>query len=374
MVNFVAGRCTNFGLCSKADSHATQTAEPGIGFVCQECQRRLTRLQALAKPRSRSNPVWMTTLVVIACMIGWWYSRRQPSQTGTEAPTANASIILRLSEPDTIGMQVAPDLVQAWLTARGASEVRAQPNGTEKTTVAGLLNGSPVAVEVQSLESATVFQNLGAGSCDIAMAWGQIKPEEAAGLAAKGLGDFLSDAQQRVLGLDGIAIVVNNQNSTAALDLSQISDIFSGTGATLGWHVYAPDDQSDTYARFKQRVLRTRTLISSAKRFENSSQLVMAVEADPRGIGFVSLPYAIGVRILAISGSGASPLLPTRQTIRSGAYPLSGRLYLYVPQNAGSEALDFVRFALSSAGQETVGKDGFITQQIQSTTAEPSRD
>ena len=67
----------------------------------------------------------------------------------------------------------------------------------------------------------------------------------------------------------------------------------------------------------------------------------------PDGIGFVGLPYAVGVKVLKIADRGAIALRPNTLTVRTEDYPLSRRLYFYVPANAKPEAREFVRFALS---------------------------
>lgn len=54
----------------------------------------------------------------------------------------------------------------------------------------------------------------------------------------------------------------------------------------------------------------------------------------------------------------------TGRELRGRAYPLSRRLYLYLPDNAKPEARDFARFALSAPGQDIVQKDGFVGQKV----------
>lgn len=64
------------------------------------------------------------------------------------------------------------------------------------------------------------------GECDIGMASRGVKDGEAAALAP--IGDLRDPANERVLGLDGIAVVVNRRNPLTRLKLSQVADIFSG--------------------------------------------------------------------------------------------------------------------------------------------------
>jgi phosphate transport system substrate-binding protein len=272
--------------------------------------------------------------------------------------------ILRFSGSNTIGAELMPALAEAWLGTKGASNIHRQKGAADETTVVGTANGQLMAVEVKAHGSATAFTDLGVGACDIGMASRKITAAEAAGLLTK-LGDLTSNADEKVIGLDGVAIIVNEVNNTDAMSKEEVAQIFSGASTSGQWNVYARDDKSGTYDTFKDRVLGSRPLVSTAKRFEDSRALVTAVAQDRNGIGFVGLPYAVGVKVLAISEKGAIAMVPNPMTVRTEAYPLTRRLYLYVPDSAKPEARDFVRFAISPAGQDTVEKNGFVGQKIE---------
>ena len=143
----------------------------------------------------------------------------------------------------------------------------------------------------------------------------------------------------------------------------EVAAIFSGASEGRKWNLYARDDKSGTYDTFKDRVLGSRSL-GGALRFEDSRALVTAVSRDPDGIGFVGLPYAVGVKVLKISDRGAMSMVPNAMTVRTEAYPLTRRLYLYVPDSAKPEARAFADFAISAAGQEVVERAGFVGQKV----------
>jgi phosphate transport system substrate-binding protein len=126
----------------------------------------------------------------------------------------------------------------------------------------------------------------------------------------------------------------------------EVAAAFSRGPSSRHWNLYARDEKSGTWDTFKDRVLGSSAL-ASAKRFEDSRELATAVSRDPDGIGFVGLPYAVGVKVLKIADRGAIALRPNTLTVRTEDYPLSRRLYFYVPANAKPEAREFVRFALS---------------------------
>lgn len=204
------------------------------------------------------------------------------------------------------------------------------------------------------------------------MASRKIKPGEIATLAA--LGDMTSPASEHVLGLDGIAVIVNQANPATSLTKDQLARIFSG--AVTSWsgvggqegaiQVYARDDKSGTtFDSFKTMVLEGRKLVSSAKRFEDSAALSDAVANDPNGIGFIALPYVRSAKAVAVAERGAIPMLPNRFTAATEDYPLSRRLYFYIPVNPQNKySRKFVQFAISNEGQDIVAANSFIAQTV----------
>ena len=182
-----------------------------------------------------------------------------------------------------------------------------------------------------------------------------------------------SPASEHILGLDGIAVIVNQANPVTSLTKDQLGKIFSG--GTTEWsalggksgsiHLYARDDKSGTFDTFKSLVLVGANLASSARRFEDSSALSDAVANDANGIGFIGLPYVRSAKAVAVAESGAMPMLPNRFTVATEDYPLSRRLYLYTPANPQNKyTRPFVQFVISKAGQDIVGANAFVAQNV----------
>ncbi|RBL66429.1 hypothetical protein C3E98_037600, partial [Pseudomonas sp. MWU13-2625] len=157
------------------------------------------------------------------------------------------------------------------------------------------------------------------------------------------LGDLKSPSAEQVIAIDGLAIILHPRNPLNQLDTEQLARLFSGEAKTweeLGGiggavHLYARDDQSGTYDTFKELVLsrRGKALSPGAKRFESSEQLSDAVSQDPQGIGFIGLPYVRQAKAVAIVDGDSQPMLPLNSLIATEDYPLSRRLYLYLPPN-----------------------------------------
>ena len=186
-----------------------------------------------------------------------------------------------------------------------------------------------------------------------------------------------SPSSEHILGLDGIAVIVNRDNPIDSLTKEQVARLFSGE--TTSWNqvqsprgavkIYARDDKSGTFDSFKALVLGNNQLVPTAVRFEDSISLSDAVARDPNGIGFIGLPYIRDAKAIAVSESNAPPLLPNTLTVGTEDYILSRRLYLYTPSNSQNLWVrKFIEFALSSEGQQIVGNTGFVAQTVKSET------
>jgi phosphate transport system substrate-binding protein len=284
------------------------------------------------------------------------------------AAAVPAPPVVRLHGSNTIGAELVPALAEAFLQKRtGARTIIRRRTASDEVLVEAR-DGDRVgdSIEVFAHGSATAFDDLLGGKCDIGMASRRIHDDEEAKLAK--LGDMSSAASEHVIALDGIAIVVNPLNPVSALTKSQLRDIFAGQirswsdvgGKKLPVVLYARDDKSGTYDTFKHLVLGDKPLAPDAKRIEASDQLSDAVAADAAGIGFIGLPYIRSAKAVMVQEAGSVPLLPSPMTVSTEDYPLARRLYLYAPLNASVVARDFIDFSLSEEGQKIAQATGFV--------------
>jgi phosphate transport system substrate-binding protein len=376
------GRCFNFKNCKDAKQKQHIPIPQGAPFVCPECAEALLDEHAVVPnevPAASGKKPMRTLLVAVAVAFllagvagfaTWGRLRGADAAMAKTAPKP----ILRLAGSNTIGDSLGPALAEAFLKNQGATDVHILlgANPLEKI-VEGVLPGESTAssITIAAHGSATAFTALAENSCDLGMASRKIKPEEAAKLTS--MGDMSSVASEHILGLDGIAVIVNAANPADQFDKDKIMRIFTGeitdwsqVGAFSGAiKVYARNDNSGTYDTFKSLVLAGKPLAAGAQRIEDSKALSDAVAADPYGIGFIGLPYIQSAKPIAVSEKGTLALLPTRLTVGTEDYLLSRRLYLYTPTNPSNKyTRQFVEFALSKKGQDVVGASGFVAQNV----------
>lgn len=297
-------------------------------------------------------------------------------------PVPDQGPALRIQGSNTIGAALGPALVKGMLEHQGLQAVHSEPGdgANEQRVIGKTRQGKTVTVEVAAHGSSTGFSALKKSNADLAASSRPIKDSELVDLEP--LGDLKSPEAEQVIAIDGLAIILNPQNPLNTLNTEQLAQIFNGEvshwedvgGVDGAIHLYARDDQSGTYDTFKELVLnrRGKPLAATATRFESSEALSDAVSHDPQGIGFIGLPYVRQAKALAIVDGDSQPMLPVTSLIATEDYPLSRRLYFYLPpSNRNPWAKALVDFTQSGKGQAIVAANGFIAQQVQAIAVEP---
>ncbi|HEY5947335.1 MAG TPA: substrate-binding domain-containing protein, partial [Kofleriaceae bacterium] len=323
--------------------------------------------------------VLLAGIAVTLAAFALFWTNAHPTAGAAVLPAADPAPVareptLRLCGSNTIGAELGPSIVEAFLRRRGATDViRSAGAEPHHLRIASTLDGAPIAIDLAAAGSSTGFEGLVAGRCDIAMSSRPVNTAELAAADHAGLGDLRGPATEHVLALDGIAVIVHSNNPVRQLDRDALHGVF--TGAITDWaqlggtpgpiHVLARDHHSGTYDTFKALVLGKDELRSGTPRYEDSVALSDKVAADPNAIGFIGLPYIRAAKALAISERGTPPMLPTAFTITTEGYLLARRLYLYVPAKPRSPLVtELVSFALSVPGQQVVRDAGFVALDV----------
>ncbi len=292
------------------------------------------------------------------------------------ACAAEPAADLRIQGSNTIGATLAPALVKGMLQQQGlqAVQVLASANANEQQVSGRTGQGQDIRVDIAAHGSSTGFTALASGQADLAASSRPIKDAE--WVALDGRGDLKSPEAEQVIAIDGVVIIVHPDNPLQQLDTEQLAGIFSGritTWEQLGAgqgpiHLYARDERSGTFDTFSTLILDPlgQRLSADATRLEASEQLSASVSQDRQAIGFVGLPYVHKAKALAVRDGDSQAMLPTQALIASEDYPLSRRLYFYLPpDNRTPWAQALMRFSQSDEGQAIVAANGFIAQGIQ---------
>jgi phosphate transport system substrate-binding protein len=184
--------------------------------------------------------------------------------------------------------------------------------------------------------------------------------------------------------IDALAVFVHKDNPIKGLTLAQVDSIFSSTYkrggkpaktwgdvglsgrlASTPFSLYGRNSASGTYGMFKGIALNKGDYKDTVKEQPGSSSVVQGVASDMGGIGYSGIGYKTsGVKAIALGNKKGELFEPSLENSLSGDYPLARFLYIYVNKKP-NEPLDpltreFIKFALSKAGQHIVVKDGYF--------------
>jgi len=168
---------------------------------------------------------------------------------------------------------------------------------------------------------------------------------------------------------DGLTIFLNQANAVKELSFDQIRGIY--TGKIKNWKevggedkdiiLYGRENSSGTYAFLKENVLMNEDYANTMQALPGTAAVVNAVKRDAAGIGFGGAGYAKEVKECAVKrGNADQAYLPTAENIASGNYPITRFLYFYLRQKPDGETKEFIKWVLSSEGQQVVINEGFF--------------
>ena len=221
--------------------------------------------------------------------------------------------------------------------------------------------------------TATAFAALQDGSAQIGMASRPITDEEAARLAAAGTPNIRGPQNEHVLALDGLIVIVAQDNPAVSLSIDNVAKIFAGqltdwsqVGLPPGRiNVYSVSRRSGTFSSFDALVMQPRglTFTTSARFLLSTAEVSDAVAADANGIGVTSFPFLRDAKGLNIESSCGLITRPSVFAVKTEEYPLTRRIYLYtLNKPAHPHAKGFLDFALSKEAQRMIADAQFVDQ------------
>jgi phosphate transport system substrate-binding protein len=182
---------------------------------------------------------------------------------------------------------------------------------------------------------------------------------------------------------DALAVYVNKDNPLEKLTLAQVDAAFSKTrrrggknaatwgdlGLTGDWasrpiSLYGRNSASGTYGFFKEHTLKNGDYRDTVKEQPGSASVVQGVTEDRFGMGYSGIGYKTsGVKVVALAETDAFSS-GSYEDVKSGKYPLSRFLYIYINKAPGKPldplVKEFCRLVFSKEGQEVVVKDGYL--------------
>jgi phosphate transport system substrate-binding protein len=181
--------------------------------------------------------------------------------------------------------------------------------------------------------------------------------------------ELTADEKEKVtayaVAADGIAVIVNADNTAENLTSEEISDIF--TGKITNWSEVGGSDSpivcigreaaSGTRDGFES-ITSTADACKYAQELTSTGDVVQTVSSNPNAIGYASLAsVSDNVKTISIEG-----VMPSEETILDGSYKIQRDFVLVTPKDKAltGAAKDFFDFAMSSAADEFIKKAGAV--------------
>jgi len=189
------------------------------------------------------------------------------------------------------------------------------------------------------------------------------------GMSSRNLRDTEEYLWNERIAKDGLAIIVNPNNSVTDLTLEQIRGIYTAKydnwsqlgGADARIHIITREEGSGTRSAFEELVMDEQRITSRAIVQDSNGSVRQLVADDSSSIGFISLGLVdIGerpVKALRIDGVAA-----TRNNVENGDYTLF-RSFLFVSlEKPTGDVMQFIEFIRSPVGQRIMAEEGLIPE------------
>ena len=223
------------------------------------------------------------------------------------------------------------------------------------------------------------YVNLIDGKTDVLLEARVPSPDELAEAKAKGV-----ELETHAFALDAFVFLVNTNNATQNMPLATLRDIYAGkitTWSGAGIDVGDPKAQIRAYQRepnsgsqelMKSMVMGTTPMVDAPEMVVQTmvgpynaigGNPVTGDGGDRLGLGFSVYYYAAvmfsnpQVKMIGVDGVN-----PTSATISARTYPLTAEVYVVTRKDAaaGSPALEYRDWLLSSDGQRVVMESGYV--------------
>lgn len=281
---------------------------------------------------------------------------------------------LRIHGSNTLGARLVPALVTQWLTEIGYAGIAQRELSAERSEIAASRDGEPLIVEIDKRGTAAGITDLIDGKAEICMS--SRRPTAAELEAAWQLGRLTSSDQEWVVALDGLALVVGNDNPVRSISAVQLEGLLAGrttrwkelggTDAPVAWHALAED--SGIAEILAVSGYGDHRGIAAAQRYRDPAALLAALRADPNGIALVGARQKLdGLRALPIEVGGRR-IAPDAVGIGSEDYPLMRRLYFHTGQLVTALGRSFAVWVMSDAGQAVVATSEFQALRLAAPT------
>jgi len=324
------------------------------------------------------------TLLVIGGLLWWLLKPSSLNRNGTESSSSQsltsgaASTFKTVAAVPTNSFKYGGST--AWAPIRQLVDSQIQSDRPElQLRYVHPVNGNP--------GSGSGIRMLLNGQLDFAQSSRPLTDEEQA--TAKQLGFTL---EQRQVGIDGIAVVVNPSLNVPGLTIDQLKQIYLGQitnweqvgGPNLPITPFSQKPEDVDTVIFSSGDLQGQALSPNVQYVYSTTEAVRQLSKTPGGIYYASARAVVpqcSVKPLPLGRTSTQLISPYRQplvsseqcprqrnqlnteAIKNGSYPITAKLFVIIKQNKGQEQQigeAYANLLLTDQGQKAIRQAGFI--------------
>ena len=171
-----------------------------------------------------------------------------------------------------------------------------------------------VTVNYTGSGSGAGIEGVLAGSCDLGLSSRALTDEEKT-----------EGAVENIIALDGVAVVINPENTVTDLTIEQIAQIFTGEitnwselgGADAEIAVFGRENGSGTRSAFEE-IVGVEDACAYTNEYSSTGDVIGNVASNPNAIGYASLS-AVDESVVALMVNGVAP---SEDTVKDGSYEI----------------------------------------------------
>ena len=188
------------------------------------------------------------------------------------------------------------------------------------------------------------------------------------GLSSRALTDDEKSqgAVENIIALDGVAVVVNPENTVADLTTEQIAQIFTGEitnwselgGADAEIAVFGRENGSGTRSAFEE-IVGVEDACVYTNEYSSTGDVIGNVASNPNAIGYASLS-AVDETVTAVQVNGVAP---SEETVLDGTYEIQRPFVIVTVEGTelSAEAQAFLDYAMSAEVADIIAAAGAVS-------------
>ena len=184
-----------------------------------------------------------------------------------------------------------------------------------------------------------------------------------------------------IIGLEGLALVVNNSSSDTSITVSDLKTLISGKGENFSelkkrWKNIVFDGSGSSNYRYVDSLISGQKLSDFCFTKKNPQECIDFVSNNENSIGLISFAMIADkddkrvqetrkkVKTISVSADGKNYFRPSQRSFFNFDYPLIRKIYMHTREAEGSLAMGFISYVSSEEGQIVIKQGGLMPARL----------